>query len=147
MADVVKIVFPSRKQTSLCHSVTVTFPTLVTPSCLAKLNGHVQSPLWTTPQLYWKFSWTLITKFILEKLVWTLSSSSNLLWITRRPSCSCWPKYFFHVCTFYRHSFSHIWTRLLLITLAISLCPLWYWRSYGRWWSTPQTLLSVSPRS
>ena len=46
----VETLFSARKGTSLCHTVTVTFPTLVTRSCLAKLSGHVQLPMQTVPQ-------------------------------------------------------------------------------------------------
>jgi len=103
--------FISEITQSLCHNVTITFPTFVTPSRLAKLNSHVQLPLHTIPQRVLGVELDLITSMMLEILVWTLSSSWNLLWMTRRPSCSCWPKYFFHICTCYRRSSSHIYRR------------------------------------
>jgi len=39
-----KPVFEYKEDVFLCHDVTVTFPTLVTPNSLAKLNGRVQPP-------------------------------------------------------------------------------------------------------
>jgi len=56
----------------LCHDVTVTFPTLVTPSSLAKLNGRVQPPL--IPEQLLGIQLTLMVQLIPKTMACMFSS-------------------------------------------------------------------------
>jgi len=70
-----KPVFEYKEDVFLCHDVTVTFPTLVTPNSLAKLNGRVQPPpRQTIPEQLLGIQLTLMVQLIPKTMACMFSS-------------------------------------------------------------------------